>query len=249
MHGLTPRVQMGQMRGWRLLLCQLAKSVQHARRSHLLMSDHPKAWNFKLRVRKHRYPTCLCVQMELTVYNKLMFWRTISRKLMKWSILDAKPFCPFSFFVKKKLRRSSSQRGEFTKFSLQGSLVQKKNRERTQDLIKLLSFFYPTNVNWKLDQTKKTQRSPAGDRTRVFRLPVGCSNHWATKPQQELRANFCLSPTVSSFFLFFFTTRWPECSSLPTRRDQRNTRVTSWWKKNWQLVKDKNSYAVPVVAS
>ena len=38
-------------------------------------------------------------------------------------------------------------------------------------------FFYPTIVNWQLDQTKKTQRSPAGDRTRVFRLPVGRSNH------------------------------------------------------------------------
>ena len=30
-------------------------------------------------------------------------------------------------------------------------------------------------MNWQLDQTKKTQRSPAGDRTRVFRLPVGRS--------------------------------------------------------------------------
>ena len=36
---------------------------------------------------------------------------------------------------------------------------------------------------------KKAQRSPAGDRTWVFRLPVGRSNHWATKPRQELRAN------------------------------------------------------------
>ena len=80
-------------------------------------------------------------------------------------------------------------------------------------------FFYPTNVNWQLDQTKKTQRSPAGDRTRVFRLPVGRSNHWATKPRQELRANFCLSPNCQ----FFFTTRWPECLSLQTRRDQRNS--------------------------
>ena len=33
-------------------------------------------------------------------------------------------------------------------------------------------FFYPTNVNWQLDQTKKTQRSPAGDRTRVFRVHI-----------------------------------------------------------------------------
>ena len=48
-----------------------------------------------------------------------------------------------------------------------------KHLEEASQLIKLLSFFYPTNVNWQLDQTKKTQRSPSGDRTRVFRLPVG----------------------------------------------------------------------------
>ena len=35
------------------------------------------------------------------------------------------------------------------------------------------------------DEKKKTQRSPAGDWTGVFRLPVGRSNHWATKPRQE----------------------------------------------------------------
>ena len=82
-------------------------------------------------------------------------------------------------------------------------------------------FFYPTNVNWQLDQTKNTQRSPAGDRTRVFRLPVGRSttDHWATKPRQELHANFCLSPNCQ----FCFATRWPECLSLQTRRDQRNS--------------------------
>ena len=50
-----------------------------------------------------------------------------------------------------------------------------------------------------LIRRKKTQRSPAGDRTWVVRLPVGHSNHWATKPQQELRANFCLSPSCQFF--------------------------------------------------
>ena len=54
-------------------------------------------------------------------------------------------------------------------------------------------------MNWQLDQTKKTQRSLAGDRTQVFRLPVGRSNHWATKPRQELRANFCLSPSQTAW--------------------------------------------------
>ena len=105
-------------------------------------------------------------------------------------------------------------------YQIENSLVEKSGPFH---LIKLLSFFYPTNVNWQLDQTKKTQRSPVGDRTRVFRLPVGRSNHWATKPRQELRTNFCLSPTVSSFF----TTRWPECSVGLYVLVGSNTRVTS----------------------
>ena len=61
---------------------------------------------------------------------------------------------------------------------------------------------------------KKNTTQPAGDRTEVFRLPVGRSNHWstwATKPRQELRANFCLSPNCQ----FFFTTRWPEWLNRP----------------------------------
>ena len=49
--------------------------------------------------------------------------------------------------------------------------------------------------------------------------PVGRSNHWATKPRQVLRANFCPSPNCQ----FCFTTRWPECLSLQTHRDQRNS--------------------------
>ena len=39
-------------------------------------------------------------------------------------------------------------------------------------------FFYPTNVNWQLDQTKKTQRSPAGDRTVSSLLMWGPSAQW-----------------------------------------------------------------------
>ena len=76
-----------------------------------------------------------------------------------------------------------------------------RRAEKYKGLIKLLSFFYPTNVNWQLDQMKKTQRSPAGDRTRVFRLPVGCSNHWATKTRQErwgCAVFFSSDPAVSS---------------------------------------------------
>ena len=63
---------------------------------------------------------------------------------------------------------------------------------------KLLSFFCIRQMwtdSWI--RRKKNTTQPVGDRTQVFRLPVGRSNHWATKPRQELRANFCLSPTVS----------------------------------------------------
>ena len=112
------------------------------------MSDHPKARNFKLRVRKHRYQMCLCVQMELTVTHVL---KNDQPEIDEMVQPGRQTVLSFLFFVKKKkkLRRSSSQRGEFTKFSLQGSLVRKnKNKtERTQDLIKLLSLFYLTNVN------------------------------------------------------------------------------------------------------
>ena len=43
------------------------------------------------------------------------------------------------------------------------------------------------------DQTKNT-RSPPGIELRVLRNLVARSNHWATKPQRELRVNFRLSP-------------------------------------------------------
>ena len=62
---------------------------------------------------------------------------------------------------------------------------------------------------------EKTQRTPAGDRTWVFRLPVGSSNHRATEPRLELSANFCLSTNCQ----FLFPTKWPACSSLQTRND------------------------------
>ena len=51
--------------------------------------------------------------------------------------------------------------------------------------------FIDKDVNWQLDQTEKTQCSPAGDRTWVFRLPVGRSDHWATTPLQEFARSSC----------------------------------------------------------
>ena len=63
----------------------------------------------------------------------------------------------------------------------------------------------------------KTQRSSAGDPTRVFRMLVRHSNHWATKPWQELRANSRLSPRCQ-----VFSSLWsdPDCPSLQARSNQ-----------------------------
>ena len=47
---------------------------------------------------------------------------------------------------------------------------------------------------WSDEKKKKNRAQPCGDRTWVFQLPVGRSDHWATKPRQELRVNFCHSP-------------------------------------------------------
>ena len=67
----------------------------------------------------------------------------------------------------------------------------KETRRKQSNSFLSFFFFYPTNLNWQLDQTKKkTQRSPARDWTWSFRLPVGSTDDWATKPRKELRANF-----------------------------------------------------------
>ena len=70
------------------------------------------------------------------------------------------------------------------------------------------SFLFSIRQMWTDSwiRRKKTQRSPAGDRTCVFRLPAGRSNYWATKPRQELRANF-LSFTKLSVLFHYEVTR------------------------------------------
>ena len=65
-------------------------------------------------------------------------------------------------------------------------------------------FFYPTNVNWQLDQTKKTQRSPAGDRTRVFR---GFVAQWLECPTGN-RKTRVRSPAGLRCVFFFV---WSSC--------------------------------------
>ena len=59
---------------------------------------------------------------------------------------------------------------------------------------------------------KKHSAAPPGIEPRILRILVARSNHWATKPQRELRVNFRLSPscqiiffTISILFLVYFT--------------------------------------------
>ena len=52
---------------------------------------------------------------------------------------------------------------------------------------------------------EKTQRSPPGIKPKVLRILVARSNHWATKPQRELRVNSRLSPSCQFFFHYEVT--------------------------------------------
>ena len=54
------------------------------------------------------------------------------------------------------------------------------------------------------DQTKKHSAAPPGIEPKVLRILVARSNHWATKPQRELRVNFRLSPSCQLFFFFHY---------------------------------------------
>ena len=75
-----------------------------------------------------------------------------------------------------------------------------------QNWDQILSFFSPTKIlveeltAWSDD---KTQRSPGRQRpNQGLANAVARSNRWATKPQQELRAKICLSPSCQFFFIF-----------------------------------------------
>ena len=86
-------------------------------------------------------------------------------------------------------------------------------------LIKLFSF--SSDKDRRTDsriRRKKHSAAPPGIEPRILRIPVARSNHWATKPQRELRVNSRFSPSCQ----FFFPLRGdPDCPSLPARSDQR----------------------------
>ena len=52
---------------------------------------------------------------------------------------------------------------------------------------------------------KKHSAAPPGIEPKVLRILVARSNHWATKPQRELRVNFRLSPSCQFFFRYEVT--------------------------------------------
>ena len=52
---------------------------------------------------------------------------------------------------------------------------------------------------------KKHSAAPPGIEPRILRILVARSNHWATKPQRELRVNFRLSPSCQFFFHYEVT--------------------------------------------
>ena len=61
---------------------------------------------------------------------------------------------------------------------------------------------------------KKNSAAPPGIEAKVLRILVARSDHWATKPQRELRVNFRLSPSCwLKFFFHYEVTRiawvWP----------------------------------------
>ena len=52
---------------------------------------------------------------------------------------------------------------------------------------------------------RKHSAAPPGIEPRILRILVARSNHWATKPQRELRVNFRLSPSCQFFFHYDVT--------------------------------------------
>ena len=57
---------------------------------------------------------------------------------------------------------------------------------------------------------KKHSAAPPGIEPRILRILVARSNHWATKPQRELRVNSRLSPSCQFFFHYGFVAQWLE---------------------------------------
>ena len=65
---------------------------------------------------------------------------------------------------------------------------------------------------------KKHSAAPPGIEPRILRILVARSNHWATKPQRELRVNFS---TFTKLSVLFPPRGDPDCPSLQARSDQQ----------------------------
>ena len=71
--------------------------------------------------------------------------------------------------------------------------------------VKFSSLWAPTKIEELTAETKKHSAAPPGIEPKVLWILVARSNHWATKPQRELRVNSRLSPSCPFFFYYEVT--------------------------------------------
>ena len=85
------------------------------------------------------------------------------------------------------------------------SIVKKQNLwHMSMELSNQILFSFSSDKDRRTDnriRRKKHSAAPPGIEPRILRILVARSNHWATKPQRELRVNFRLSPSCQFFFL------------------------------------------------
>ena len=70
-------------------------------------------------------------------------------------------------------------------------------------IINQILFSFSSDKDERTDSRIRRKTAPPGIEPRVLRTLIAHSNHWATKPQGELRVNFRLSPSCQSFIFIF----------------------------------------------
>ena len=85
----------------------------------------------------------------------------------------------------------------------------------------LFSFSSDTKIEeLTVGSDEKTQRSPAGIEPRVLRILVARSNHWATKPQRELREFSTFTKLSVLFHYEVHVTRIAQILSLSELKEE-----------------------------
>ena len=117
----------------------------------------------------------------LSLFSTSMFW---------WLL-----FLPLSIVVVSVLRCCC--------WCVVGVVVQIENLFLWGPLFKTnFPFLYRQRCELTARSDEKKNTCPAGDRTWIFRLPVGRYDHRATKPRRELRANFSYFTKLSVLVFF-----------------------------------------------